>query len=86
MLYRWKRQYSRGKFDNGPSEEEAVWGRVEKLEPAVGKLTLDNDVLRMCWQHSLSWCRRNGRPSGYGGVSELASGGGAGERLPRRSF
>ncbi len=46
LLYRWKRQYSRGKFDNGPSEEAAVRDRVEKLERLVGELTLENEVLK----------------------------------------
>ena len=82
LLYHWKRQYSRGKFGNGPSEEGAVWDRVKKLERLVGKLTLENEVLKRGLRHSLSRPRRNGRRSGYGGVSVLASGGGA----RRRSF
>ncbi len=82
LLYHWKRQYSRGKFNGEPGEEGAVWDRVEKLERLVGKLTLENEVLKRGLRHSLSRPRRNGRRSGYGGVSVLASGGGA----SRRSF
>ena len=46
LLYHWKRQYSRGKFNNEPTEEGALRDRVEKLERLVGKLTLENEVLK----------------------------------------
>jgi len=39
LLYHWKEQYSRGKFNNEPTEEGALRDRVEKLEQLVGKLT-----------------------------------------------
>ena len=77
LLYHWKRQYSRGKFNNEPTEEGALRDRVEKLERLVGKLTLENEVLKKGLQHSLSRCRRNGRPSGCGDVWVSPSGGGA---------
>jgi transposase len=32
LLYHWKRQYSRGKFNNKPTEERTLRDRVEKLE------------------------------------------------------
>ncbi len=32
VLYHWKRQYSRGKFNNEPTEEGALKDRIEKLE------------------------------------------------------
>ena len=40
LLYHWKRQYSRGKFNNEPIEEAALKDRIEKLERLVGRLTL----------------------------------------------
>ncbi len=39
LLYHWKRQYSRGRFNNEPTEEAALKDRVEKLERLVGRLT-----------------------------------------------
>jgi len=42
VLYHWKRQYSRGKFNSEPTEEGALKDRIEKLERLVGKLTLEN--------------------------------------------
>jgi len=46
LLYHWKKQYSRGKFNNEPTEEAALKDRVEKLERLVGKLTLENEFLK----------------------------------------
>ena len=46
LIYHWKRQYSRGKFDNEPTEEAALKDRVEKLERLVGKFTLENEFLK----------------------------------------
>jgi transposase len=46
LLYHWKRQYSRGKFNNEPTEEGALKDRVEKLERLVGKFTLENELLK----------------------------------------
>ncbi len=39
VLYHWKRQYSRGRFNNEPTEEAALKDRIEKLERLVGRLT-----------------------------------------------
>jgi transposase len=76
LLYHWKRQYSRGKFNNEPTEEGALRDRVEKLERLVGKLTLENELLKRGLQHSLSQCQRNDRSSEYGDVSVSPSNGG----------
>jgi len=46
LLYHWKRQYSRGKFNNEPTTEAALKDRIEKLERLVGKLTLENEFLK----------------------------------------
>jgi len=77
VLYHWKKQYSRGKFNNEPTEEGALRDRIEKLERLVGKLTLENEVLKRGLQHSLSRSQRNGKSSGYGDVSGSPSGWGA---------
>jgi transposase len=63
LLYHWKKQYSRGKFNNEPTEEAALKDRVEKLERLVGKLTLENEFLKKGLQSSLSQQRRNGKSS-----------------------
>ena len=62
-------------FVNEPTEEGALRDRVEKLERLVGKLTLENEVLKRGLQHSLGRFPGSGRSSGYGYVSVSPSGG-----------
>ena len=76
ILYHWKRQYSRGKFDNEPTEEAALKDRIEKLERLVGRLTLENEFLKRGLQHSVNRSGRNGKPSHRGSTSSAVSGGG----------
>ena len=77
VLYHWKKQYSRGKFNNEPTEEGALKDRVEKLERLVGKLTLENEFLKKGLQHSLSQSQRNGKLSPGSSISSDLSDGGA---------
>ncbi len=77
LLYHWKRQYSRGKFNNEPTGEAALKDRVEKLERLVGKLTLENEFLKKGLQNSVSQSQRNGKSSCGGHISSIASDGGA---------
>ena len=74
LLYRWKRQYSKGKFDNEPTEEGALRDRIEKLERLVGKLTLENEFLKKGLQHSLNQSPRNGKLSAGSSTSSGMSG------------
>jgi transposase-like protein len=76
VLYHWKKQYSRGKFNNEPTEEGALRDRIEKLEQLVGKLTLENEFLKKGLQHSLSRSQRNGKLSPLSNTSSSISGGG----------
>ncbi len=78
LLYHWKRQYSRGKFENEPTEEAGLKDRVEKLEQLVGKLTLENEFLKKGLQSSLNQSQRNGRSSPDGAPSSRISGRDAG--------
>ena len=77
LLYHWKRQYSRGKFNNEPTEEGALKDRIEKLERLVGKLTLENEFLKKGLQHSIIRSQRNGKSSPRSGISSGISGEGA---------
>ena len=77
LLYHWKRQYGRGKFNNEPTAEAALKDRIEKLERLVGRLTLENEFLKKGLEHSLSQSERNGKSSAGGNTSSAASGGGA---------
>jgi len=77
LLYHWKKQYSRGKFNNEPTEEGALKDRIEKLERLVGKLTLENEFLKKGLQHSLSQSQRNGKSSPPSSILSGISNGGA---------
>lgn len=77
LLYHWKDMYSRGRFNNEPTQEGALRDRIDKLERLVGKLTLENEVLKKAFQNSLSRSPRNGKSSGYGDASASSSAGGA---------
>ena len=76
VLYHWKKQYSRGKFNNEPTEEATLRDRIEKLERLVGRLTLENEFLKRGLQNTLSQCQRNGKSSRSGDTSSVVSGGG----------
>ena len=75
LIYHWKKQYSRGKFNNEPTEEAALKDRVDKLERLVGRLTLENEFLKRGLQNSLSRHQRNGKSSPGGSTSSAVSGG-----------
>jgi len=76
LLYHWKRQYSRGKFNNEPTEEGGLRNRIEQLERLVGRLTLENEFLKRGLQNSLSQSGRNGKSLHGGDASSAVSGGG----------
>ena len=78
LLYHWKKQYSRGKFNNEPMEEAVLKDRIEKLERLVGRLTLENEFLKKGLQNSLSHSQRNGKASASGNTLSAVSGGGVG--------
>jgi transposase len=77
LLYHWKKQYSRGKFNNEPTAEGALLDRVEKLERLVGRLTLENELLKKGLQYSASLSRKNGKSSAFGDALASPSSGGA---------
>jgi len=52
VLCHWKKRHSQGKFNNEPAEEGLKYG-IKKLERLVGKLTLENELLKRGLQSSL---------------------------------
>jgi transposase-like protein len=76
VLYHWKRQYIRGKFNNEPTKEGALRDRIEQLERLVGRLTLENEFLKKGLQHSLSQSQRKGKSSPLSSTSSGISAGG----------
>jgi transposase-like protein len=74
LLYHWKRQYSKGKFNNEPTADGALRDRIEKLERLVGRLTLENEFLKKGLQHSLNQLPRNGKSWAGSSTSSEMSG------------
>ena len=73
VLYHWKRQYSRGRFNNEPTQEAALKDRVEKLESLVGKLTLENEFLKKGLQNSVNRANAKGKSLLGGNTSSAVS-------------
>jgi len=73
VLYHWKRQYSRGRFNNEPTQEAALKDRVEKLERLVGKLTLENEFLKKGLQNSVNRANAKGKSLLGGNTSSAVS-------------
>jgi transposase len=53
LLYHWKEQYAKGRFNNEPSKEAALEDRIRQLEQLVGKITLENEFLKKAVQRGL---------------------------------
>jgi transposase len=77
LLYHWKEQYTKGRFDNPPTHEAALEERVRQLEQLVGRLTLENEFLKKAVQRSFAPLKRSGGSSLSIVTSSKASKGGA---------
>lgn len=53
LLHHWKKQYSRGRFGNEPTQEAALKDRIAKLEQMVGRLTMENEFLKKALENTL---------------------------------
>ena len=77
LLYHWKDQYTKGRFDNPPSHEAALEERVRQLEQLVGRLTLENEFLKKAVQRSLATSKKSAGSSRSIVSSSIALKGGA---------
>ena len=59
LIAHWKQQYAKGRFGNEPDQVEALKEHVKELERMVGRLTMDNDLLKKALQTTLSATRKN---------------------------
>jgi transposase len=59
LIYYWKQQYAKGRFGNEPDQAEAFKERIKELERMVGRLTMDNDLLKKALQTTLATTRKN---------------------------
>jgi transposase len=65
LLYHWRRQYSRGKYDNEPTGEGMMLDKIRELERMVGRLTMENDLLKKAARLSIQ--KAESLPSGRNG-------------------
>ena len=77
LLYHWKDQYAKGRFDNPPTPEAALEERVRQLEQLVGRLTLENEFLKKAVQGSLVPPKKSGASLLHIAPSSKAPKGGA---------
>lgn len=46
LIAHWKEQYEQGKLGNEPTQEAALKERIKELEGMIGRLAMDNDILK----------------------------------------
>jgi transposase-like protein len=63
LLQRWKKDYAMGRLENEPTTPAGYEERIARLERMIGKLTMENEVLKKALQRVSSQSRRNGQSS-----------------------
>lgn len=74
LIARWRERYAKGKLENEPQTPEA---KIEQLEQIIGRLTVDNQVLKKALKHTLLIQDENGISSAKTLLPSAASEGGA---------
>lgn len=63
VIARWKEDYSDGKLDNEPTTEAGYHLKIEQLEQMIGRLALDNHLLKKALRLANSQCQSSGKSS-----------------------
>ena len=50
LLARWKKEYADGKLNNEPTTENGYQDKIADLERMIGRLTMDNQLLKKALQ------------------------------------
>lgn len=58
LISHWKEQYEQGKLGNEPTQEAALKERIKELECMIGRLAMDNDILKKALQASMEASRK----------------------------
>ena len=58
LINHWKEQYEKGKFGNEPTHEAAFKERIKELEGMIGRLAMDNDLLKKALQLNMKASRK----------------------------
>src|SRR3990172_815712 len=63
LILHWKKRYEGGGLVEGPSQtEKAQLDRIAELERMVGRLTMENDLLKKAVEYTLRRRRENSSP------------------------
>lgn len=75
LILGWKKHYAAGKLNNEPEENvEALKARIDQLEKMIGRLAMDNDLLKKATQFSLKKKSANSSEIISGSLEELREG------------
>jgi len=63
LIVHWKRRYEEGGLVEGPSRtEKELLGRIAQLEQMVGRLTMENDLLKKAVEYTARRRKENSSP------------------------
>lgn len=77
LVKRWERDYAMGRLENEPTCEAGYQEKVEQLERMVGRLTMENEVLKKALRQAISKGQQNDKSSAIIYPYSEASEGGA---------
>ena len=77
VITRWKKDYAKGKLDNEPSTDAGYQEKISQLERMVGRLTMENDVLKKALRSVQQQQRSNASSSPITSPLSVVSKGGA---------
>ena len=76
VLKRWQQDYALGRLENEPTTEAGLSEKVAELERLVGRLTMENGILKKALKLTLFREKRNASLSGNTLLPSKASAGG----------
>ena len=63
LIVHWRKRYEEGKLIEGPSKaEKALLDRIAELERMVGRLAMENDLLKKAVEYTVRRRRENSSP------------------------
>ena len=63
LILHWKKRYEAGGLAEGPSsDEKELRSRIEQLERMVGRLTMENDLLKKAVEFTARWRKESSLP------------------------
>ena len=63
LLQRWKKDYAMGRLENEPTTPAGYEERIARLERMIGRLTMENEVLKKALQRVSFQSGKNGQSS-----------------------